>query len=164
MKQLKSGRLKIKPSNIHGYGVFAGQHFARGDLIEECATIEITDPPIIRSLTEGMSQMINYIHKVDDAFHIALGNGSLYNHANKPNAELTYNPRLNIMQIRSLTKISRGEEILMYYGNHWSKTQQHRIVQAKEHISLMRAFFRLPLSKVAVFVGAITLLLKYKVG
>ena len=160
MKRLKSGKLIVRPSKIHGYGVYA----ARGDLIEECTTIEIRDKPITAVLNKGIHHLSNYTHKINNGIHIALGNGSLYNHSNKPNAELVYSPHHDVIQIWALDSIMRGQEILVYYGNAWSKDNHHRIIQAKENATMLQTILRLPLAKTAIFVVIVTIALKLKLA
>ena len=162
MKKLKSTRLVTKPSKIHGYGVFAGQALARGDLIEECTSIQIQDPSILDVIAQGRHHLCNYIHRINDDIHILLGNGSLYNHSNKPNAELLYNPRLNVMQVWALDTIQRGEEILMYYGDTWSQDNQHRIIKNEDKGSAAKTILRLPMAKTVIVVAAMVLVIKIK--
>ena len=162
MKKLKSSRLIAKASDLHGYGVFAGQPIARGDLIEECTTIQITDTSILKMLSQGTHHLCNYIHKMNNEVHILLGHGSLYNHANKPNAEVLYNPRLNVMQIWALDTIERGQEILMYYGNEWSTNNQERIIVPKEKSTMLQTLLRLPLAKTVIVVTLLVIVLKLK--
>ncbi len=161
MEKLKvTPGLIVKPSSIHGYGVFAGKPFARGDLIEECATINIKDPPLKEHLASGKHHLCNYIHRLNDDLHILLGNGSLYNHANKPNAELVYNPKRRLMQIWAIDAIPRGREIVMYYGDNWIESNMNRIVKSKQAQTFSQALLELPLAKTFVVVAVMLVFLK----
>ena len=40
----QSGKIEIKKSELHGYGLFANQDIKSGELLEECHFIEIDNP------------------------------------------------------------------------------------------------------------------------
>ncbi|MFB6182046.1 MAG: SET domain-containing protein [Candidatus Magasanikbacteria bacterium] len=105
--------LEIQETENKGRGVFAKKDFRKGEVIEVC--------PVIR-LSEKDREVINetelynyYFSWKEEKAAIALGYGSLYNHSFEPNAD--YEKDLENSQIifRSLRSIEKGEEILVDY-------------------------------------------------
>ena len=103
------------PGDIHGRGVFAGQHLSEGDLVEIC-------PVIVLAPGEGQflnsSELFNYYFlwgEKRDAYAIALGYGSLYNHAFDANLDFT--PRLDDKTISFFCtkEIQAGNELFIDY-------------------------------------------------
>lgn len=113
MKPLHQSPIKVKPSNIHGYGVFADADIEPGSLIEECHTLA----------TQSYHAFNNYVfnYKENDELKIVLplGYGAIYNHSNEPNAECTVDLEHSLMVITALRHILAGEEIFLSYGTRW---------------------------------------------
>lgn len=105
--------VEVKASPIHRYGVFALHNIHPGEIIEEC--------PVVLVDVEYTSLGIYWFHWKPDSKKkaIALGNGTIYNHAEDPNAffELDYDRELIVFKAKKL--ILAGEEIMTYYNKNW---------------------------------------------
>src|SRR3990167_774246 len=96
--ELTRGRIIVKKSSIHGYGVFADQDFQQDELIEECyfLEIQIKEP----ALTD-------YYFANDKQDILSLGYGSIYNHADDPNVFCEFDFESKVMRIQALRPIRK---------------------------------------------------------
>lgn len=112
-KKLFHGKIYVKKSPTHGYGVFAGKNFKKGEMIEECYFI----------VTEGGDEVLDdfYFQAGDDEDSYALltGYGVIYNHSQEPNADYNMNLRRKIVTITADAPIKKDEEIFVTYGDEW---------------------------------------------
>lgn len=110
-KELFLSNILVKKSKaIHGYGVFANQHFKKGDIIEECY--------LLVSKRGGDKALEDYYFQVGrSANGIPLGFGMIYNHAEEPNADYTLHPKRSLMVFKASRPIKKGEEIFISYGD-----------------------------------------------
>jgi uncharacterized protein len=111
--RLAHSGIEIKPSPIHRYGVFATKYVAPGETVEECPIVFIKEDS-----AKYFKNLIFYWKK-DEAAALALGYGSLYNHADKPNAEAIPDHKNKLLLIKAIKPIYEGEEIFVYYGKDW---------------------------------------------
>lgn len=119
MKNLTpTNKIYIGVSQIEkaGRGVFAAKQIEKGEVIEICPVIEITEK---EALLLRKTELKNYyflwgsdLKKVAVCF----GFGSLYNHSYSPNA--TYNKRLKekLIDFVALKDINNDEEITVNYN------------------------------------------------
>jgi len=112
--ELFRGNIVVKASPIHGYGVFAMQDFHQDDLIEECYSLLINDKKAAAPV-----ELENYLFDADAFSSLALGNGCIYNHMDKPNATYEFDTESALMTIRASKYIRKGEEIFISYGQDW---------------------------------------------
>lgn len=149
---MKKAAIEIKESSIHRYGVYAVNPIKPGNIIEEC-------PVLI--LNEWEKSLKNYWFSWNknntEKAAIALGYGSLYNHAEDPNAIAEQDYRRNIIVITALKPIAAGEEIFVSYGAGW--LADHGIKEIKP-VSLKKQNI-LFVCRALTVIGAIILL---KVG
>lgn len=116
----------VKPSSIHGYGVFATQDIQSGEVLEECPILDLGIPK-----GESSSCMIDYRFnwpKGDfDKQVVAWGYCSLYNHSNTPNADWRENFEKQTFEFFAVKDIKKGEEIFTYYGgdDYWNDGRNH---------------------------------------
>lgn len=115
---LKQSGLIIQKSSIHGYGVFATQDIPANETIEECYYIPIRK--------ETMDLESFYFETEGKQLLLALGYGSIYNHAELPNAIYYYDPDEDILTFQAARLIKAGEEILVSYGEKWFSTRKLR--------------------------------------
>ena len=105
----------VKKSAIHGYGVFAKQNIAKGEVIEEC--------PFLKTHGDNSKNHKGITGYVFDfygkASALVLGYGSLYNHSYKPSAYYEYHQRRNIYVFVASKKIKANEEIFISYGKRY---------------------------------------------
>jgi SET domain-containing protein len=109
----------VRKSPIHGYGVFANQTFQADEVIEECYALT--------SQEKQTAAHFDYYYFIVDAQDLLLlGNGSIYNHSDHPNAVFEFDPNTRTMFFRATTTIRSGEEIFISYGEHWFSSRQAR--------------------------------------
>lgn len=116
-KQLFRGKVFVKRSSTHGYGVFADKTFKKGELIEECYIV------ITRGGDKGLE---DFYFDVNGKHGIFTGFGILYNHSEDPNADYTYNSRRKLAKIKADRTIKKGEEIFISYGDEWFKDRRKK--------------------------------------
>jgi len=103
------------PSPIHGRGIFCTHTLSAGDIIEICPVIVL---PAEEVDLLAQSKLFGYYFSwgsENKACAIALGYGSLYNHASKPNAEFTPDFGDDTLIVEALVDISPGTEITLDY-------------------------------------------------
>jgi SET domain-containing protein len=122
MKLKTANKVEIKIAEGKGYGVFATQFIAAGEIIEECHLLTL---PIQKG--ESSSLLIDYRFcwpcGIDWQEHvIPLGYGCIYNHSDNNNAFWQDHPNAKAFQYIANRTILPGEEICTYYGdsNYWS--------------------------------------------
>ena len=102
-------------SAIHGRGVFALKNIKIGDIIEECPIIKMK----LQEMTVRKHMLLNYYAFMIDEQHeytgIALGYGSLYNHADKCNASYYYDKEKELMIFEAIQPITKNQEITINY-------------------------------------------------
>lgn len=103
-------RTVVKKSPIHGYGVFAEQNFQRDDIIEECYFLRADSQAI---------DFIDYYFLAGECRAMVLGDGSIYNHSQTPNALHRIDNDHAIMIVQANRPIKQGEEICISYGVNW---------------------------------------------
>lgn len=99
-------------SAIGGYGIFARQPIAVGEVIEEAPLLFVpSDAP----------NLSDYQFAWDtDQNAFALGYGSLYNHSeHNPNAEYYTDKQRHLIVFRATQPIKAGDEIYVNYGKTW---------------------------------------------
>src|SRR5688572_10788873 len=92
--------LIVKPSYIHGYGVFADQDFPKNEIIEECHFI---------ANKEAHPEFEDYYFKIDNKPALLFGYGSLYNHSPRPNIQIYLDRKKNLVIVETLKPIKKGE-------------------------------------------------------
>ncbi|MHB8508375.1 MAG: SET domain-containing protein [Candidatus Dormibacteria bacterium] len=105
--------IEVRPSPIHGRGVFATQSIQAGQLIESCPVLRF--PAAQRELID-QTLLFEYYFDWDGDGGLALGYGSLYNHSGTPNAEYLKDIDSDTVRIQAITTIAAGEEITFSYS------------------------------------------------
>jgi len=116
-------KICIRQSDIKdaGRGVFAKVDIKKGELIEICPILILSDKDHTHVLETKLQGYVFEYSK--NASMFALGFGSLYNHQKKANAtyELVEHEGLpeqnNELYITAIRSISKNEEISINYGN-----------------------------------------------
>lgn len=107
--------LYILDTEEFGRGVYTSEPLRQGDMIEIC--------PIIKIPTGQLEQIDKtkiydyYFLWEEDGYDacIALGYGSLYNHATSPNAEVIMDYVDHQIKIMALSEIEAGDQIFIDY-------------------------------------------------
>lgn len=115
--------IEVRPSPIHGRGVFSKKEIKNGEIIEIVPLL-----PIIRKTIE-QTILLDFILNLppnlicdENDSTIMLGYGSIYNHSDTNNAEWLYLNNKELVVV-ALKDISRGEEICVNYGDKYWKTR-----------------------------------------
>jgi len=106
--------LYFAPSGKHRYGMFCTEDIASGSVIEICPIILIPGEQA-RQIVRGYILYEYYFEWKKDSIAIALGYGSLYNHAENPNTEFQPDYKNQYIIFTALKNIPAGTEILVDY-------------------------------------------------
>jgi len=118
MTTLIRNAISVRPSTIHGRGVFADKDIAPGEIIEECHLVVMSDKP--SPLRDYLFNLCKPEQPDEVAKHgLVLGFGSIYNHSNKPNTHYEYDHDKFVVRFTAISAIYRDEEIFTYYGHNW---------------------------------------------
>jgi SET domain-containing protein len=99
-----------------GRGVFAGVDFKKGDLIEECVVIVLSEKSL-PFIDKTELERYYFVWGDDEAKGaIALGFGSLYNHSYESNAMFEQDFKNGVVRITAYTDIDKGTEITFNYN------------------------------------------------
>ncbi len=105
-----------------GRGVFAKQDLAP-DLLIECSPVVIFPASDLLSDPHKALKLHQHIFWWSDirGQEHALGWGylALYNHSDEPNIELSEGPLPDTMQVKTLSMVTAGQELVFDYGETW---------------------------------------------
>lgn len=104
--------IELKPSEIHGRGVFACKDISAGEVFEASETLRV--PADQREFLDQTSVYDHYFEWQDDAL-IALSICNFLNHSGEPNADFEIN-EAGIIEFKAVRFISKGDEITISYG------------------------------------------------
>ncbi len=107
--------LYFAPSDLHGRGVFTAEALREGDLIEVCPVLVL--PPSDREAIDA-TRLYHYYFlwgEKEDHYAFALGYGSLYNHAELPNARYAADYDQGTLSFYTIRPLPAGEEITVNY-------------------------------------------------
>ena len=91
--------------------MFAVDDLDAGDPIEAC-------PLLVLDTSEVVGILHDMVVRTPSGPALPLGFGSLYNHADDPNA--AWSTADDLMVVRARRPILAGEEITIFYGDSWS--------------------------------------------
>lgn len=106
--------LEIRNVASKGRGVFAQKRFAPGELIEQAPVIVLPNAQV--GFLDQTLLKDYYYHWDDASVALALGFGSLYNHAYAPNAHYVKSVKEVLIKFVALRTIEVGEEITVNYN------------------------------------------------
>lgn len=102
----------IKSIDWKGRWVFADKNLMACENIEICETIHIPDKDI-KNLQNTILE--KYLFANPNWYFIALGNWSLYNHSEYPNASAYFDEKRSCWIFYALQDIKKGDEITINY-------------------------------------------------
>jgi hypothetical protein len=138
-----SYKVELRKSPIHGYGVFEKETIETGELIEECRLLKLgyranyNHDPILKDYVwagkdDGEQTKLHGLTQ-----YMALGFGSLYNHADEPNTSQVLNFETDVMTIKAKQQIQKDEEVFVTYGkkyfmirNFWKNINQNKQLES----------------------------------
>lgn len=103
----------VKKIKGKGRGVLALSSIKKDTLIESCPVVLFPVKLGNNHMLEGYAFRWTKTHVA-----LALGNGSLYNHSYKPNAEYFQDKKSGTLEVYALRNIKPGEEICFNYNGH----------------------------------------------
>jgi uncharacterized protein len=107
--------ITLGESEERGRGVFAAVDIAEGTLIEECPVVVVPPDEVPHLLKTELRDYFFVWGGTGEAAAIALGHGSLYNHAREPNAMYVRKHEARALAFFALRPIRAGEEITVSY-------------------------------------------------
>lgn len=115
--------LYIKPSEIHGLGVFSKSNIVDKSIIEKCYAIELE----FRNKYHKDSTIMSYCYSFDKddeitkehgrRLYLLTGYGLLYNHSVSPNSKWIFDPKNKICQLIAIQNIDKDSEITVNYNS-----------------------------------------------
>lgn len=136
MESLKRADICVKPSIIHGLGVFAEEPIQTGNIIEQCHILLIPD------YANVLGDYSFYIKDNTGHYALPLGYGALYNHSPTPNATFEVDEMKSILQIKAINTIPSGEEILVNYGPTWFSSRDSQPIQVTSKFRVRNFIYR----------------------
>ena len=108
-------------SKIHGFGVFATKNFRKGEVVEVCPVMSVTDKTkaiLLANSPKAVSDFGNFMFETEDGSALAFGYGSFYNHSVEPNADYSMIECFgrSCLEIVAWRRIEEGDEILLNYN------------------------------------------------
>lgn len=113
---MTKAKLYIKNKKGKGRSVFCNQSIFKDEVIEQCPLLII---PAYEYHSVTLTGLVDYFfsfNKEENTLALALGFGSLYNHACLPNASYSIDTTTNTITFYALDFISRGTEICINYS------------------------------------------------
>ena len=108
--------VEIREAGARGRGVFAKIDIPEGTLLEECPVLVLPSEQIAALELTLLGDYYFRWGGQGDEDAIALGFGSLYNHADEPNAMYVRKLEARTLAFYSVCAISSGEEIRVSYN------------------------------------------------
>lgn len=105
-------KITVKDSGKMGRGVFATENIEKGEVIEVAPIIVLQFEDFVET---RWNLLFEYYFWMDDEVVLALGYGSLYNHAADANAEYKIGVKKKSITFKAVKDIKKGEEILFNY-------------------------------------------------
>jgi SET domain-containing protein len=113
---IQNAAIYFAPSDVHGMGVFAAELIAEGGVIEICPVLLFPKAELAALRQTMLDDYYFDWGAAGEWFAIALGYGSLYNHAYEPNADYGMDFDNKTIDIYALRDIAPGEEIFVNYN------------------------------------------------
>jgi hypothetical protein len=105
--------VQVDLSPVHGAGVFATRAYAAGAMIERCPLLIV---PPDQAPAVATSVFGDYVYEWEGGYALALGSGSLYNHAPISNARYEMDYDAEEIHIMAERPIAKGAEIFINYN------------------------------------------------
>jgi len=127
------GRVEWSKRPGGDYTILAKTQFARGEIVEICPLIILSD---IAKTVDRLKDLVFEIDKKKGEYGLVLGYGSLYRHSDKPNVDYAYNKRQRHMFFIANRTIKAYEELTINYGSeYWEERSNLNLMSDIENIS-----------------------------
>ena len=113
---LQNAPIYFASSDVHGKGVFAAAPIAAEDVIEVCPVLLFPKAQLAAMRQTMLDDYYFDWGEDGEWFAVALGYGSLYNHAYEPNADYEMDFANETIDIYAVRDIAPGEEIFVNYN------------------------------------------------
>lgn len=113
---LQNAPIFFAPSDVHGMGVFAAEPIPEGAVIEVCPVLLFPQSELAAVRQTLLDDYYFDWGEEGEWYAVALGYGSLYNHAYEPNADYGMDFENNTIDIYALRDLEPGEEIFINYN------------------------------------------------
>ena len=112
-----SDQIYIKKSKIKnaGRGVFAGCDIKKGEVVEDCPIIELSEYDTEKISGSSLISYVFFFGKGKKKCAIALGYGSLYNYSDKPNLVYELNEKKRVITFTAIKNIKKDTELTFNY-------------------------------------------------
>lgn len=119
--RIRRGAIVIDRSTVAGRGAFAAKPIHRGEILERCPAIEVTDKDVGGTLLDYV-----FYGSAEDRRLVAMGYGMLFNHSSTPNVAYyrEESPIGTELIIYALRDVRSGEELFYDYGPDWWNTRR----------------------------------------
>lgn len=124
-------KIRLGYSRVQGRGVFATEDITKGELIERCPMVPLAwrmnyhKDPVIWQYCFTQSCPCKECERHGGHFLMVLGYGQVYNHQNENNAEIQFDLKNSIADIKCVNPISTGDEIFVNYGEKYFKDRKY---------------------------------------
>jgi SET domain-containing protein len=116
----RSHKIVVGRSSIHGFGVFACEEIAAGEILEEIPFLEIPrDSDAFYDIRFRWPKC-----EPPKAYAIPLGFACIYNHHDDPSADWETDEEQRIFRYKAIRDIAKREEIFISYNfgeDYWQK-------------------------------------------
>ena len=108
-----SPKIRVKPSDIHGMGVFAVEPINKGEIVEVSHCVDV---PYKQHNRKSVMGKCFYDSNKAHSLWMVLGFGMIYNHSFSPNVE--FRKGENKMEYSTNKDVESGEELFVLYTSH----------------------------------------------
>jgi SET domain-containing protein len=113
----KNTSIEPRKSDVHGWGVFTKEKISKGEIIEECHCLYMTDDEA--SYTHHLKPIKRYTIRVEDdgklPYVIPFGYGALFNSSIDPNVVFKWDNENKLLVFYSFRDIEKDEELFLNY-------------------------------------------------
>lgn len=113
----KNKSIEVRKSDVHGWGVFSKEKINKGEIIEECHCLYMTEDEA--SYTHHLKPIKRNTIRVDDngdfPYVIPFGYGALFNSDNDPNIVYLWDSENKILIFKTIRDIESDEELFLNY-------------------------------------------------
>jgi hypothetical protein len=107
--------VKVRKTRTKGRGVYALKDFSKGEIIEKCPILELSDT---EASLARKTLLDNYLYDWNERYKscLPLGYGLIYNHSYRPNARYNFDHSRKLIIYKAIKNIRKGREILVNYN------------------------------------------------